>query len=144
MSKAVHEKLDKILEKLRWIHPDVYSFPVNSLEMDSGIHFVPVKDIAYITSDVPEKIPFKLQFAMADGKAFYSNLRLAQVEKKLGDDPRFMRSQKSYIINFQWIRKMDYSKARDLWFADYPDPLLNAVSLNKLDEFKDRFEDVLK
>ena len=144
MSKATNEKLAQILEKLRWIQPDVYSLPVNTPEMKSGIHFVPVREIAYISSDVEEGLSFNLKYQMANGSIFYSNHRLSQIEKKLKDDPRFMRSQKSYIINFEWIRRMEYSSARDLWFSDFDDPVINCVSLKKLDEFKARFEDSMK
>ena len=144
MPKKSDEKLTQILEKLRWLHPDVYALPANSLAMDSGIHFIPVKKIAYITSEITEKTPFKLKYQMANGDAFYSNSRLSQMEKQLSTDPRFMRSQKSYIINFMWIRRMEYSSARDLWFASLPDPVVNGVSLKNLSEFKTRFEDAFK
>jgi len=82
MSKATLEKLNQILEKLRWIQPDVYSLPVNSVEMKSGIHFIPVRAIAYISSDVEEGLSFNLKYQMANGSIFYSNHRLSQIEKK--------------------------------------------------------------
>lgn len=144
MTLSTEKKLDLILEKLRWIHPDVFSLAVNSIEMSKGIHFISVKDIAYITSDIEEKTPFKLKYKMVNGDVFYSNDRLSEIGKKIKDDPRFMRSQKSYIINFQHIRRMKYSSARDLWFSDFDEPIINCVSLKNLDEFKSRFEDAIK
>lgn len=144
MTLSNEKKLKLILEKLRWVHPDIFSLAVNSIEMSKGIHFISVKEIAYITSDIPEKTPFKLKYKMVNGDCFYSNHRLAEIEKKIKDDPRFMRSQKSYIINFQHISKMEYSSARDLWFSDFENPIINCVSLKNLEEFKSRFEDAIK
>ncbi|MCO4779010.1 MAG: LytTR family transcriptional regulator DNA-binding domain-containing protein [Flavobacteriaceae bacterium] len=144
MSQANNKKIDQILEKLRWIQPDVFSLPVHSLEMSSGIHFISVKKIAYITSDIEEGISHKLKYVMCDGAIYYSNHRLSALDKILKDDPRFMRSQKSYIINFQQISRMEYSSARDLWFSDFEEPIINCVSIKKLDEFKTRFEDAMK
>ena len=51
MTKKTDEKIDKILEKLNWVFPDVFALPANSLEMESSIHFLPVNDICYITTD---------------------------------------------------------------------------------------------
>ncbi|MBT3785559.1 hypothetical protein HOF92_11325, partial [bacterium] len=42
------------------------------------------------------------------------------------------------------IRRMEYSSARDLYFAKDTNPVSNAVSLSYLDEFKRRFEDANK
>lgn len=144
MTKSNDHKINLILEKLRWIQPDVFALAVNSLEMSSGLHFISVKEIAYITSDVKDKTMFNLKYKMANGDSFYSNHRLSEIQKQIKDDPRFMRSQKSYIINFQHITKLDYSKARDIWFSDFKDPIINCVSLKNLDEFKNRFEDINK
>ena len=82
MTKSNDQKINLILEKLRWIQPDVFALAVNSLEMSSGIHFISVKEIAYITSDVKDKTMFNLKYKMANGDSFYSNHRLSEIQKQ--------------------------------------------------------------
>ncbi|MBT3786109.1 LytTR family transcriptional regulator [bacterium] len=143
MSKSVEAKLDKILHKLSWLIPDVFALPANSPDMSAGIHFLPVHEICYITTDHKNE-HYRLLYKMQDGLEFFSNHQLQDVEKKLSSNPRFMRSQKSYMINLYQIRRMEYSSARDLYFAKDTNPVSNAVSLSYLDEFKRRFEDANK
>lgn len=143
MSKTTEAKLDAILRKLNWLVPDVFALPANSLDMSAGIHFLPVSEICYITTDHKNE-NYRLLYKMQNGMEFFSNHQLQDVEKKLNSNPRFMRSQKSYIINLYQIRRMEYSSARDLYFGEALDPVKNAVSLSYLDEFKKRFEDANK
>lgn len=143
MSKAIQAKLDEILNKLSWLVPDVFVLPANSLDMSAGIHFLPVAEICYITTD-HTNANYRLLYKMEDGLEFFSNHQLQDIGKKLAFNPRFMRSQKSYIINLSQIRRMEYSTARDLYFANQDDPVKNAVSLSYLGEFKKRFEDAYK
>jgi len=143
MSKTTEAKLDAILRKLNWLVPDVFALPANALDMSAGIHFLPVHEICYITTD-HKNDNYRLLYKMQDGLEYFSNHQLQEVEKKLSTNPRFMRSQKSYIINLYQIRRMEYSSARDLYFAAESNPVINAVSLSYLDEFKRRFEDAHK
>ena len=142
MTKKTDEKIDKILEKLNWVFPDVFVLPVNSLEMESSIHFIPVNDICYITTD--SNSDYRLMYKMKNGLEFFSNHQLKQITDKLETNPRFLRTQKSYLINLTLIARMEYSDSRDLWFSDFPDPVKNAVSLKYLDTFKQNFEDLYK
>jgi DNA-binding LytR/AlgR family response regulator len=143
MSKAIQAKLDEIIHKLNWLVPDVFVLPANSLDMSAGIHFLTVHKICYISTDHSNE-NYRLLYKMENGLEFFSNHQLQDIGKKLSSNPRFMRSQKSYIINLSQIRHMEYSSARDLQFAEHPNSIKNAVSLSYLDEFKKRFEDAYK
>lgn len=73
-------------------------------------------------------------------EAYYSNLRLSQIEEKIKEHPHFLRTSKYYLVNLTKIRGLKVSSARDLWFEGVDDPVLNAVSSAYLADFEKRFK----
>jgi DNA-binding LytR/AlgR family response regulator len=79
-------------------------------------------------------------FMTSGGKAYYSNLRLTEIEKRLKDHPHFMRSSKFYMINLTKIRGLKVSSARDLWFDGLKEAVINAVTSTYLSEFEKKLQ----
>jgi DNA-binding LytR/AlgR family response regulator len=78
-------------------------------------------------------------FVTRQGKKFYSNLRLSEVEERLAEHPAFLRSSKFYIINLRRIIGLRVSSSRDLWFEGLDEPIINAVTSTYLEDFEKRF-----
>ena len=79
-------------------------------------------------------------FMTTRNEAYYSNLRLSQIETKIKEHPHFMRTSKYYLVNLTKIRGLKVSSARDLWFEGLDGPVVNAVSSAYLAEFEKRFK----
>ena len=96
-----------------------------------------LKDVCYITtkSDAGRE---ETMLVTSGGKAYYTNLRLVEIEEKLKEHPHFMRTSKFYMINLTKIRALKVSSARDLWFDGLEKPVVNAVTSSYLAEFEKR------
>jgi len=79
-------------------------------------------------------------FMTSGGKAYYSNLRLTEIEKRLSEHPHFMRTSKFYLINLTKIRALTVSSARDLWFDGIKDKVVNAVTSTYLADFEKKLQ----
>jgi DNA-binding LytR/AlgR family response regulator len=79
-------------------------------------------------------------FMTSGGKAYFSNLRLTEIEKRLKEHPHYMRTSKFYLINLTKIRGMKVSSARDLWFEGIKEPVANAVTSTYLAEFEKKLQ----
>lgn len=137
MERSDNELLKEILAKLARIEPPIRKFAVSPEDPAMSVYFVELSDVCYITtkSDAGRE---ETMFVTGNGKSYYSNLRLTEIEKRLQEHPHFMRSSKFYIINLTRIRGLRVSSARDLWFDGLQDPVVNAVTSTYLAEFERR------
>jgi DNA-binding LytR/AlgR family response regulator len=104
-----------------------------------AVYFLDLKEVCFITtkSDAGRE---ETMFMTSGGKAYYSNLRLTEIEKRLKDHPHFMRTSKFYVINLTKIRGLKVSSARDLWFDGLKEPIINAVTSTYLSEFEKKLQ----
>lgn len=137
MARGETDLLKTILAKLERIDPPIKKFAVTPEDPAMSVFFVELKDVCYITtkSDAGRE---ETMFMTSSGKAYYSNLRLTEIEKRLKEHPHFMRTSKFYVINLTKIRALKVSAARDLWFDGLEKPLGNAVTSTYLAEFEKR------
>lgn len=137
-------KLDSVqknlLEKLKWLCPDVQKLPMDAWGDKETIYWVNAEDVCYLTTRF-EQGDYRVMAVTATGKQYYSMLRIGDFEEKLKGNPWFMRTSRSLMVNFRKIIRSRYSAARDLWFEGIEEPQINAVSSSNLKEFKERFED---
>ena len=101
------------------------------------IALIDLKDVCYISTKSSSGRE-ETGFITSDGKTYYSNLRLTEIEKKLADHPWFMRTSKFYMVNLTKIRALKVSSARDLWFEGLKEPVVNAVTSTYLSDFLKR------
>ncbi len=134
MARGENDLLKQVLEKLQRIDPPIRKFPVTPEDPAMAVYFVDLKDVCYITTKAVqgrEETMF-----VCGGKAYYSNLRLTEIETRLKEHPHFMRTSKFYIVNLTKIRGLKVSAARDLWFDGTKEPVINAVTSTFLADFE--------
>ena len=129
-----------ILDRLRSIDPPVKKIGVGPKE-DSGmsIYFLDLKDVCYITSRV-DTDRVEAMFVTVDNERFYNNMLMKDLEAYLKENPHFMRSSKSVIINLTRVKGFRYSTSRDLWFEGVEEPVINCVTPTYLEEFEKYFK----
>lgn len=139
MAKGETEILKEILEKLERLDPPIKRFPVTPEDPAMSVYLLALKEVCYITtkSDAGRE---ETMFITGSGKAYYSNLRLIEIEKRLQSHPHFMRTSKFYIVNLTKIRAFKVSSARDLWFEGLEQPVVNAVTSTYLSEFEKKLK----
>lgn len=135
MARGEKELLEKVLEQLLYMDPPIKKFPVTPEDAAMAVYFLELKDVCYITtkSDAGRE---ETMFMTGSGKAFYSNLRLTEIETRLKDHPHFLRTSKFYLINLTRIKALRVSSARDLWFDGLKEPVINAVTNTYLADFE--------
>ena len=139
MARGDTDLLKQVLAKLQSLDPPVKKFPVTPEDPAMAVYFLDLKDVCFITtkSDLGRE---ETMFMTSGGKAYYSNLRLAEIEKRLKDHPHFMRTSKFYMINLTKIRGLKVSSARDLWFDGLKKPVVNAVTSTYLSKFEKKLQ----
>jgi DNA-binding LytR/AlgR family response regulator len=139
MARGETDLLKQVLAKLQYLDPPIRKFPVTPEDPAMAVYFLDLKDVCFITtkSDLGRE---ETMFMTSGGKAYYSNLRLTEIEKRLKDHPHFMRSSKFYMINLTKIRGLKVSSARDLWFDGLKEPVINAVTSTYLSEFEKKLQ----
>ncbi len=139
MARGDTDLLKQVLAKLQYLDPPVKKFPVTPEDPAMAVYFLDLKDVCFITtkSDLGRE---ETMFMTSGGKAYYSNLRLTEIEKRLKDHPHFMRTSKFYMINLTKIRGLKVSSARDLWFDGLKEPVINAVTSTYLSEFEKKLQ----
>ena len=139
MARGETDLLKQVLAKLQYLDPPIRKFPVTPEDPAMAVYFLDLKDVCFITtkSDLGRE---ETMFMTSGGKAYYSNLRLTEIEKRLKDHPHFMRTSKFYMINLTKIRGLKVSSARDLWFDGLKEPVINAVTSTYLSEFEKKLQ----
>ncbi len=135
MARGDSELLKEVLEKLMYLDPPIKKFPVTPEDAAMAVYFVDLKDVCYITTKSDQGRE-ETMFMISGGKAYFSNLRLTEIEKRLAEHPHFMRTSKFYLVNLTKIRGLKVSAARDLWFDGINNPVVNAVTSTYLADFE--------
>ncbi len=135
MARGDSELLKQVLEKLMYLDPPIKKFPVTPEDAAMAVYFVDLKDVCYITTKSDQGRE-ETMFVTSGGKAYFSNLRLTEIESRLKEHPHFMRTSKFYLVNLTKIRGLKVSAARDLWFDGIKNPVVNAVTSTYLADFE--------
>ena len=135
MARGDNELLKQVLEKLMYLDPPIKKFPVTPEDAAMAVYFVDLKDVCYITTKSDQGRE-ETMFVTSGGKAYFSNLRLTEIESRLKEHPHFMRTSKFYLVNLTKIRGLKVSAARDLWFDGIKNPVVNAVTSTYLADFE--------
>lgn len=135
MARGDSELLKQVLEKLMYLDPPIKKFPVTPEDAAMAVYFVDLKDVCYITTKSDQGRE-ETMFVTSGGKAYFSNLRLTEIESRLKEHPHFMRTSKFYLVNLTKIRGLKVSAARDLWFDGIKNAVVNAVTSTYLADFE--------
>jgi len=139
MENINNETLELILDRLRSIDPPVKKIAVNPDDPAMTMYFLNLDKVCYVTSRV-ELDRVEAMFVTSEGKRYYNNMLMGELEKYFSNHPHFMRSSKSVIINMTKIRGFKYSTSRDLWFEGVEGPVTNCVTPTYLEEFEKHFK----
>ncbi|MBU1173117.1 MAG: LytTR family transcriptional regulator [Proteobacteria bacterium] len=139
MARGETDLLKQVLEKLMYLDPPIKKFPVTPEDPAMAVFFLDLKDVCYITTKSDQGRD-ETMFMTSGGKAYFSNLRLTEIEKRLSEHPHFMRTSKFYVINLTKIRGLKVSSARDLWFEGLKEPVANAVTSTYLADFEKKLQ----
>jgi len=139
MARGEADLLKQVLEKLMYLDPPIKKFPVTPEDPAMAVYFLDLKDVCFITTKSDQGRE-ETMFMTSGGKAYYSNLRLTEIEKRLSEHPHFMRTSKFYLMNLKKIRALTVSSARDLWFDGIKDKVVNAVTSTYLADFEKKLQ----
>jgi len=139
MARGETDLLKQVLEKLMYLDPPIKKFPVTPEDPAMAVYFLDLKDVCYITTKSDQGRD-ETMFMTSGGKAYFSNLRLTEIEKRLSEHPHFMRTSKFYVINLTKVRALEVSSARNLWFDGIKDKVVNAVTSTYLADFEKKLQ----
>lgn len=95
-----------------------------------------VPEICFITTN-----PKGLDIHTSYGEKFINFDSISEVEKDFSDDPRLMKTHKSYIVNLTMIDSVKVVPGgRELTFKGLPTELTAKVTSDLLSEFEDRLQ----
>lgn len=113
-SDEIEKKLDEALALLRVLRPPVRRIAVQE---DKEQLLLKPMEIVYFTSE-----DRGLRVVTTDGKPHFNFKGLADMEKLLADDPRFMRVHKSFIVNLEHVSRVKTIEGgRELQFDVQPE-----------------------
>ena len=95
---------------------------------------VRVSEIAFITTN-----PKGLDIYTIDGMKHINFSSISDTDEELKDDPRMMKTHKSFIINLENIETVKVDSGRELTFKGLPSDLTAKVTQDYLEEFEKRF-----
>ena len=139
MARGETDLLKQVLEKLMYLDPPIKKFPVTPEDPAMAVYFLDLKYVCYITTKSDQGRD-ETMFMTSGGKAYFSNLRLTEIEKRLSEHPHFMRTSKFYVINLTKVRALEVSSARNLWFDGIKDKVVIAVTSTYLADFEKKLQ----
>lgn len=92
-----------------------------------------VSDIAFITTN-----PKGLDIYTTDGKKHINFSSISETDEEFKDDPRLMKTHKSFIVNLVHIDTVRVESGRELTFRGLPPDLTAKVTNDYLEEFEKR------
>jgi len=108
-------KVDALLKMAKALDPPVKRIGVQ--ENDS-VYLLPTEEICFITTGDGGGV----EYYAADGKKYVNFDSISGLDKKLAEDPKFMKVHKSYIVNLKQIATVTtVSGGRELGFRAWPD-----------------------
>jgi DNA-binding LytR/AlgR family response regulator len=94
-----------------------------------------ISDICFITTN-----PKGLDIFTSDGNKYINFGSISDTAEEFKDDPRLMKTHKSFIVNFNFIDSVKVVPGgRELTFKNLPPDLTAKVTSDSLEEFEIRF-----
>lgn len=93
-----------------------------------------VDEICFITTN-----PKGLDIYTTDGLKHINFSSISETDEEFKDDPRLMKTHKSFIVNLNQIDTVKVESGRELTFKGLPPDLTAKVTQDYLEEFEKRF-----
>ena len=136
------EILNELLGEIRTLRQEqaevlkVLAFVDKPLFAQDGVkkRILRVPEIAFITTN-----PKGLDIYTIDGKKHINFSSISDTDEEFKDDPRLMKTHKSFIVNLVNIETVKVESGRELTFKGLPPDLVAKVTQDYLEEFEKRF-----
>jgi DNA-binding LytR/AlgR family response regulator len=93
-----------------------------------------VSEVCFITTN-----PKGLDIYTLTGEKFINFSSISETEREFSEDPRLMKTHKSFIVNLTMIDSVKpIPGGRELTFRGLPSDLIAKVTFDVLNEFEDR------
>jgi hypothetical protein len=125
---------DRILQRLNEASPRLRKFQVDDPGVDQTMQFIDADSVCFIQRQKRESsgksVPgsaYTTRFTTADGKEYFSEVEIWQLDKMLLDNPSWFKSHKSNYINLRRILKFKPASNRAILFEgqrDFRDDLV--------------------
>lgn len=148
---------DQILTRINEANPRLKRFQVDDPKSQHTMQFIDVDSVCFIErlkvdpapkrkkktrGDKPEAV-YSTRFTAADGKLYFSEIGLWELEELLADNPSWFRSHKSNFVNLRRILKVKKDQERDVLFEGQPDFRSDLFSEDRIPEFKRRLKAIV-
>ena len=125
--KALRQEQTQVLKRLELVEKPLF---VQDGDKKRAIR---VSDIAFITTN-----PKGLDIYTIDGKKHINFSSISETDEQFKDEPRLMKTHKSFIVNLVHIETVKVDSGRELTFRGLPPDLTAKVTSDYLEEFEKR------
>lgn len=147
---------DQILTRINEANPRLKRFQVDDPKSQHTMQFIDVDSVCFIerlkaepqpkrkkTKDDKPAAVFSTRFTTADGKLYFSEIGLWELEELLADNPSWFRAHKSNFVNLRRIVKVKKDLEREVLFEGQPDFRSDLFSEDRVPEFKRRLKAIV-
>lgn len=144
---------DQILQRINEANPRLKKFQVDDPTLDHTMQFIDCDSVCFIQRFQREKprrgeknIPasaYGTRFTTVDGKEYFSEIGMYELEPLLKDNPAWFRSHKSFFINLRRIVKFKDRPKRSILLEGQPDFREDLLSSKYSAELKRRLRMII-
>lgn len=140
---------DQILTRINEANPRLKRFQVDDPKSQHTMQFIDVDSVCFIERLKVEPKPgrskpkpasneptFATRFTTAEGKQYFSEIGMWELEQLLADNPSWFRAHKSNFINLRRVVKVKKDHESEVLFEGQPDFRADLFSEDQVPKFK--------
>lgn len=141
---------DQILSRINEANPRLKRFQVDDPKSQHTMQFIDVDSVCFIErlkveppkpkrskpKPVSNEPTFATRFTTVDGKQYFSEIGLWELEQLLADNPSWFRAHKSNLINLRRVVKVKKDHEAEVLFEGQPDFRVDLFSEDQVPKFK--------
>lgn len=141
---------DQILTRINEANPRLKRFQVDDPKSQHTMQFIDVDSVCFIErlkveppkprrskpKPVSTEPTFATRFTTADGKQYFSEIGMWELEQLLADNPSWFRAHKSNLINLRRVVKVKKDHEAEVLFEGQPDFRADLFSEDQVPKFK--------
>jgi hypothetical protein len=148
---------DRILTRINEANPRLKRFQVDDPKSQHTMQFLDVDSVCFIerlkidpkpkarsrTKPKNDETVFSTRFTTTDGKQYFSEIGMWELEELLADNPSWFRAHKSNFVNLRQIVKVKKDAEREVLFVGQSDYRSDLFSEDRVPEFKRRLKAIV-
>lgn len=141
---------DQILTRINEANPRLKRFQVDDPKSQHTMQFIDVDSVCFIErlkveppkpkrskpKPVSNEPTFATRFTTVDGKQYFSEIGMWELEQLLADNPSWFRAHKSNFINLRRVVKVKKDHEAEVLFEGQPDFRADLFSEDQVPKFK--------